>query len=144
MRAEPEDQACSHGDDDLDQGRELGFEAARFEGDIDTFQAFRFQAALLIVLTREGPDDADGGDHFLNVGNDFAFLFAKFAGGFLDFARVGVDESDEDRRHGKRDQSESPVQVEHHGDHADERDAVDQNAQQAAGDESSGRNRYRW
>ena len=77
----------THGDDHFDHGRS-GLHPAGAHRDFDVFEAFFLEPVQFVVLARERLDDADGGKHFLNGGDDFAFLLAHLAGGFLDAAGV--------------------------------------------------------
>src|SRR5206468_5004429 len=56
--------------------------------------------------------------------------------GLLDAPRVAEDNYKQHWRDGKRNQRESPVEIEHHANHADESDEIDQNTQQTLGDET--------
>ncbi len=86
---------------------------------------------LFVILARERLHHADRRQDFLDGRNDLALLLADLARGFLDQPRVVEHDQEQQRRHRQRDQRESPVDVEHHRDHADQRDAVDQCAQQS-------------
>ncbi len=135
-RAEPQHQAGTDGDDDLHQGRQLGLQPARAQRDLDALQALFLQALLLVVLARERLDHADRGQDLLDHGDDLALLLAHFARRLLDAPGVSVHDHKKHRRHGEGDQRKPPVDIEHHADHADQRQGVDENAQEAGGDEA--------
>ena len=117
-------------------GDSLAFRLARLQRDLDRFQALFLQAPLFVLFARESLHHADGREHFLDDGDDLAFFLAHLARRLLDQARVAVDHDEQRRRHGEGDQREAPVDVEHHADHADQRQAVDHHAQQAGSDEA--------
>lgn len=49
----------------------------------------------------------------------------------FDAAGVRVDDDEKNRRHAQGNQRKAPVQIEHHSNHAHQRDHIDQRAQQA-------------
>ena len=89
----------------------------------------------LVVLAREGLDEPDGCERLLHDGRDLALLLLHGAGVRLNAPRVAVDDQEERGRDRERDEREAPVEVEHHAEHAEERKAVDEYAEEGRGDE---------
>ena len=133
---EPEHQAGSNRHDDLNQRQKLGLEASGPQRDLDAFQALFFQAALFIVLAGEGFDYPDGRKHLLHHGNDFPLFFPDLPRSLLDATRVSVNNCKEYGDHRQGNQGETPVQIEHYSDHTQQRQAINQDAQQPRGDEA--------
>src|SRR6202000_1435306 len=110
-RSKPKHQPGADGDNDFNQWRKPGFDAARPQRNLDVFQAFFFQAMHLVVLTRKSLDYAHGGKHFLNYGGDLAFFLTYLPGGLLDAARVLEYHERQKRRHRESDQRKAPVDI---------------------------------
>ncbi len=106
------------------------------QGDLHAFQAFLFQTVLFVILAREGLHYANRSENFLNHRNNLALLLPHLARSLLDAARIGIHYCEQDRRHGKRNQREAPVDAEHNYHHAGEREAINRPAQQPGRDKA--------
>ena len=131
----PQDQTRPDGHDDLHDRRKLGFDASGLEPGLHVFQTFRFESFLFVLFPGKCLDHADGGQHFLHDGEQFAFLFSNRARGLLDAPRVGIDHQKEHGRDREGNEGKAPVEIKHDPDHADQRHHVDQNAEQRGVDE---------
>ena len=120
-RAVPEHQAGADGHDDLDDRREQHLDVARLQRGLDVLEALALEPLLLVVFARERLDHANRGEDLRDHRHQLAFLLPDVARGALDAPREGVHHQEEHRRDRQRDQREAPVQIEHHGDDADQR-----------------------
>ena len=134
--AKPKHQTGSNSNDKIDQRHESGLQAASAKRGFNLFQAGLFQPDLLVSLPGKGFHYANGGEHLLHHGNDFALLFSYLAGRALDAARVCVNHDKKWGRHGKRNQRESPVDPQHHANHAHQRDHIDEGTEQSGVDKA--------
>ena len=85
------------GDDHFHHRRELGLQAAGAQCDADAFHALHFVAPLFVVFAREGAHHAHRGEDLVDDGDHLAFLLAHGPRGFLDLARVGEDDGEQER-----------------------------------------------
>src|SRR5205085_9417881 len=114
----------------FNDGRQFGFEVARFEGALDTLATLMLESFLLIVLAREGFDDTNRRQDFFQDVDDFTFLLTHRPRGPLDAMRIVIDDEEECRRYEQRNHRERPVEIEHHDHHAEQRQDVHQYPEQ--------------
>ena len=134
-RAVPQHQAGACGGDDFDDGRQASFHGASPQRRSDAFQALLLEASDLEIFAGKCLDDADRGERFLHHRDHVAFFLAHLARRPFDAAREAVDDQEEQRGDRQRDQREMPVDIKHHAEHADQRQHVDDHAEQRRRDE---------
>ena len=96
---------------------------------VDVVAAFAIETLLFIAFARKRLDDARGRDRFLHHRRERALLLLDLAGRVLDAARIAVDHHEQRRRHRQADQTEAPVEIEHHRHHADDGDEIEADLQ---------------
>ena len=94
------------------------------------------EPSLLVVFSGERFHHANRREHFLQDRHDLALFTADGARSSLDAARETIDDQKEHRRNRKSDQRKLPVEIEHYADHADEREDVDDDAEQHVRDQA--------
>src|SRR5205823_15063262 len=97
-RSIPKHETGSRRDYYFNNERQLRFEVARFEGALDTLATLMLESFLLIVLAREGFDDANRRQNFFQDVDDFAFLPPHCSRRALDAMCVVIDDEEERRR----------------------------------------------
>ena len=134
-RAVPEDEGGADRRHDVHHGREERLDAPRLQSRIDRLLAPLGELLLLDVALGEGLDHPDGAERLLDRRDDLALLDADLFRRLLDEVRETLDEEKQEGRHGHRDERELPVDVEHHDEHADDREDVDGDRQDRAREE---------
>jgi hypothetical protein len=92
------------------------------------FKARAFNAFVFFSVERF--HNSNRGQHLLDHRDDFSFLVPNISGRLFDSTRVGVHNQKEGRCDRECYQRESPVEVQHHPDHAHQGDRIDQRPQQ--------------
>ena len=134
--AEPEHDARADGDEDVDLRSESRFQAPRAEAQVDDRLGFLVEPLLLDLLAGERLDDARRRYRLLRHRRELALFLLDVARRALDPPREAVDHREQERRDREADQRETRVQVEHHDDHADDRQRVEQDAEHRRRDEA--------
>ena len=133
-RSKPEHQPRADRYDHFNQGGEPCLQCPRAQSDLDILEALFLQAMHFVILARERLYHAHGGKHLLHYGNHLALFFAHLARSFSDAARVFENDQPEHRRNRQCNQRKLPVDVEHHADHADQGQDIDQRVEQVRAD----------
>src|ERR1700757_1944470 len=82
-----EHQTSPDRDHDINNRRQLGFEAAGFKSGLHIFQALRFESGYFEILASKRFDHSDRVQYFLDCRNELAFFFPDSARGILDSPR---------------------------------------------------------
>ena len=129
-RPAPEHESHAERNRHRDEGREQRLHPPGFERRPDGFHAGRVEPAFLRVLAAEGFDRAHGFQALLQDAHDAALALAHLVGGLFHRLLEPRDEQQQERRHAHSDEGEIKVEVEHHADHADDGQRINQDAEQ--------------
>jgi hypothetical protein len=133
--ARQQDQTRSHGDEDVDDWRQSGLDAPSAQRQVDAFLAFAIEAAFLVLLAAKRLHDADRRDRLLHDRRELALLSFDLPHRVLDPSRQAVHDHEHDWRDRERHHGEPPIEVDHHAEHAGERQDVHQHAKEDRRDE---------
>ena len=134
--AEPEHDARADGDEDVDLRPEARLETPRAQTKVNDRLRFRIEPLLLDLFAGERLDDSRRRYGLLRHRRQLALFLLDVARHALDPPRETVDHREQERRDREADQREPGVQVEHHDDHADDRQRVEQDAEHRRRDEA--------
>ena len=134
-RAVAEHQAGADRDEHVDHRRQPRLHAARAQAGGDVLPALPVEPLILVVFARERLHHLDRGQLLRDARHQLAFALLHQPRRLLDPLGVDVDEQEHHRRDRQADQREAPVHVEHDAEHADQRQHVDDDAEQRRGDE---------
>ena len=99
--------------------------------DVDGRVADRGEVLLLLVLPPVGRHDPHRLETLLHHRDDLGLVLADLVRRLLDRPVEARDEEQQERRRRDRDEREVPVEPEHDGEHADDRQQVDEDAERS-------------
>ena len=123
------------GHEEIHHRRQRGLDAAGAERGLHGGEAFALEPRFFVRLARERPDGTDGGHRLLDDRGERALALLYLARRLFDPMRAAIHDGEEERRHRQAEQREPPVEIEHDGEDARQRQHVHRDAEQGGGEE---------